>query len=225
MKEIRWILRRLLIVALFPVILFAAAPAQAGLAAFDSRAAFISAFPSAIVEGWDSTPFTDGYIITNGIPINGITYNSSYGDARVTADYLVSTEPNGLGQSLDGFFYPQDTITFSFSDPIRAFGIDINTYVTADGTFKAVTSQGEVLSVFDPFAYDEEETFVGQFVGFTSDVDIYWVTIASINPDPYSPYSYTVDTMRHTPLPPTLWLLGPGLAGLGLVRARRRFKP
>jgi hypothetical protein len=221
MKEIRWILRRLLIVALFPVILFAAAPAQADLAAFDSRAAFISAFPSAIVEGWDSTPFTDGYIITNSSAVNGITYNSSYGNAMVTSEFLVSTEPKGLGQSLDGYFYPEDTITFSFSDPIRAFGIDINTYAIADGAFKAITSQGEVLSVFDPFAYDEE-TPVGQFAGFSSDVDIYLVTIAAT--DPLSDNSYTVDTMRYIPLPPSLWLLGSGLAGLGLVRLRKRFK-
>jgi hypothetical protein len=32
-------------------------------------------------------------------------------------------------------------------------------------------------------------------------------------------------TPTHLPLPPSLWLLSTGLAGLGLVRARRRFKP
>ncbi len=68
-------------------------------------------------------------------------------------------------------------------------------------------------------------------MGFTSDVDFNYVTIV-YNVDGthwgYDPvygdyvYGWTLDTL--IPLPSTLLLLGSGLAGLGLLRLRRRFK-
>jgi hypothetical protein len=217
MQDFRLIFRRIIIFPIFSVILLIAAQAQANIFVIDSRAAFIAAFPSATVEGWDADPFTDGYAITNGSTVNGVTYQSTYGDALVTDKFAVSTTPNGLGQNIDGYFYPQDSITFSFTKPIRAFGIDINAISQQGGTFKATTSQGFVSSVFDPFP----DKGTGQFVGFTSDVDIYWVTIGLTDPDSLN--SYTLDTMRYIPLPGTLLLLGSGLAGLGLWRGRKRF--
>jgi hypothetical protein len=127
----------------------------------------------------------------------------------MTKTYVASTNPNSLGQDVDGYFYPQDSMTFNFATPIRVLGIHISIFAQEDGTFQTSTSQGVVFSVYDPFGYDPYNNYVGQFVGSTSDEPIFWATIALTNPGPYSPNSFTLDTMRYTPLPPPCCCLAP----------------
>jgi hypothetical protein len=147
-------------------------------------------------------------VIPNGSTVNGITYASSQGSALVTDAFFVTTIPNGLGQSSDGFFEGFDTITFTFAGPAVAFGIDINTFATAPGAYTATTNTGEVgPSVFNPFPT------TGQFIGFSTNVPFTSVTIASP-----ADVSYTLDTLRLVRVTATVPEASPVLFG-GLAAA------
>jgi hypothetical protein len=227
-KEPPSIFLRVSIFALFLVILLAAAQAQANFIEYASRAAFQAAVPNAFVENWDE--FASGTTFTNGSAVNHITYTVSSsnpqvpaGQAMVTNGWADTTDPNTLGRTPYSYFaYATDSITFTFQWPIWAFAIDINTDATAIGTFRATTNLGDVVSsVNDPFpGYD-----TGQFIGFTTEGHTLFnsVTIA-VSPGFTIDEGWTLDTMRFLPLPPSLLLLGSGLAGLGLFRLRKLLK-
>jgi len=227
MQKVKSIFRRVSIFAFFLVILLANAQAQATIIEYSSRSAFEEAVPSALVQDWDSyahgTSFPYGTADNQGIEYYAtITYPAGFainGNAMVTTTYLPSTEPNGLGQTLDGFFYPVDTIRFVFPTLIRAFGIDVSTSSTANPAYQATTNlEGVANSYYNPFpGYT-----AGQFIGFTSSEAFSEVTIA-LAPGA-DPYSYTLDTLRYqpVPLPGSLLLLGSGLLGLAGWRRLRK---
>ena len=235
MQELRMVFHRPLIFALFLAILLTAGQAQATITSYGSRALFDAAVPAPLVENWDS--FSNKYIIADGGTVNGITYtyvpdiipySRENVDFQVTSLYAYTTRPNTLGLTGNDTpgnetYFTYDGIRFGFSTPIRAFGIDINTASTANSTFKATTNLLNVdfFSCDDPFPVSG----TGQFLGFTSTEDIYWVTLALTDPDTKNnAFSVTLETLRYQPipLPPALLLLGSGLAGLGLLRLRNR---
>lgn len=248
MPKLRSIFRRALTSTLALVIGLAAAQAQADIIPSMSRDDFHSAVSSIPIENWDE--YSSGHIINNNSTHHGITYTYvpdgylpvlDFGGFLVTSQYYASTGPNTLGRiatnpsdSTDPInsqtYFLYDGIQFGFQDPIPAFAIDISTDATLPGTFTAIVNNDLTVvytSVFDPFATDTHGNQVGQFIGFISPVEIYSVTIAYdrdpefLDKDGFI-YGWTVDTL--IPLPSTLLLLGSGLAGLGLWRARKRFK-
>jgi hypothetical protein len=228
-----------LILFLFPVILLTAVQAQADIVPYSNRIAFDAAGVGFIFETWDE--FDSGYVINDGSTVNGVTYNyiPDTLEPRTGVNFMVTnanaytTFPNTLGLTGDGtetnpYYFTYDGVQFVFSQPIYAFGIDIDTAApqpdpedpsAPPGFFQATTNLGDIAySYFDPFpGYD-----TGQFIGFTSTEPFTSVTITLTDPDNYA-YSWALDTMR-VPLPPSLLLLGSGLAGLGLLRLRKRPK-
>jgi hypothetical protein len=220
MKETKSFFRRALLFGFFLVLVLATAQAQAGIVGYTSRTAFDAAVPGASVEGWDTFP--DGAVFTNGSTVNGITYNASIGNALVRDGYAYTTAPNILVETTYDNFGPYDTMTFSFVTPIRAFGIDIDTFAQTDKAYQVTTNLGDVaLSGYDPFP----TLTTGQFVGFISDAAISSVTIAlGPNPDLNNYNNFGLDTMRYqaVPLPPSVLLLGSGLLGLAGFRRFRK---
>ena len=208
--------------SLFLILLFAAVTANASITGYTDRASFDAAVPGALIEDWDS--YAAGTTIPNISSLNGINYGFS-GIGIVTANYFNTTNPNSLGltqigQSID-YFTSADQGFFQFVGGISAFGIDINTYATAGGSYQIETNFGEIaLSGYDPYP----GLSTGQFVGFISDRPIYQVNY-SVEPAGQN-YGYVLDTMRYSPSavsePSTFLLLGAGLAGAGILR--RRFK-
>lgn len=197
-------------------LLFGIQSSHGAIVTFTDRASFDLALPSAVIEDWDS--FAAGTTFANGATVNGITYNSSTNISVVTDLFSFTTGPNGLGRTPIEFFEAGDTITFTFSTPIDAFGIDVNTFDLSAGGYKATTDLGDVASSgYDPFPGRD----TGQFVGFTSDTAISSVTISAPGG-----FSYTLDTLRHNPIPePTTLVVWSLLATLGISvgwRRRRR---
>lgn len=192
---------------------------------YTDRNAFDAAFPVANFQGWDG--YSAGRVIGNGETLDGITYSSSSGGSLVTGAWLYSSSPNTLGQTVLSYFDSKDSVTFTFSDPIRAFGIDINTFATDSG-YTARTSNGEVVtSVYNPFPGGG----TGEFIGFLSDTPFTSVEIAATSDAIASrgDYSYTLDSMRYVsaaavpePYSVIIWsALGTAAIGFGWWQKRK----
>jgi len=191
------------------------APARAGIIVYPDRISFGAAVPGATVETFDevAAPTT----ILNGTAFNGVTYTSSTGNPLITSAYLPLSPPNTLGEDVNGFFAPSDTITFTFPGPVTSFGVSISTFDTSTGGYTATDNLGDVVgSFFDPFPGFSN----GEFVGYTSTVPFSAVTIAAPGG-----FSFTLDNLSYAsavPEPATLCLLGIGALCLVGHKSRRR---
>ena len=189
-----------------------AAPANAAIITYSSRAAFAAGVVGETIENWDS--LADGTVIA---VLDGIIYTSSTGSAVVTDAFLPLSPPNGLGRTPTEFFAAGDTMTFTFPTPISAFAISINTFATTPGAYSATTNLGDVIgSFYDPFV----PSSTGQFVGFSSTIPFTSVKLAA-----ETGFSYTLDDMNYlvasVPEPASATLLGLA-AAVALYRRRRR---
>lgn len=189
------------------------------------RATFQTAITGGTINGEDFDSLSAGAII--GVTPD-LTYSASGGSPIVTSSYLTSTYPNGLGSTSAGFFLPTETATFTFSAPITAFAIDVNTYATTDSAYTATLDIGDIaLSIFEVFP----STSTGQFLGFVSDTPFSVATIAAV-----TGFSYTLDTLVYgnaaavtpgnsqVPEPTSFALLSLGILGLCGFQLLRRKK-
>jgi PEP-CTERM motif len=197
---------------LLAVVLAFAAALSASTVTYTDRVSFYAANPGVTIEGWDTLP--NGTLITI---LNGITYTTNDGTALVTDLFLALSPPNTLGENVNGFFLPTDTMTFVFPSPIKVFGISFNTFDTSTtGGYTATDNIGDVIpSFYDPFPGQS----TGQFVGFSSTVGFTSVTLAAPGG-----FSYTLDDLAYggtVPEPGSLILLGSGVLGFaGLLRRK-----
>ena len=167
--------------------LVGAQAATAGTVTSYDRTAFQAALASATLSGQNFDSLTSGSTITT---VNGVTYQPSEGSALVTSSYLTTSGANGLGSTSVGYFQIGETLTLTFATAITAFAIDINTYATADSSYKVVLNDDTnsvVQSVYDVFPGDE----TGQFIGFTDTAGFTSVVLSNSA----AAYSYTVDTL------------------------------
>ncbi len=135
--------------ALFVIIVAMPSVSLAALITSIDRATFQTAITGGTISGEDFDSLSVGTIL--GVTPD-LTYSASGGSPIVTNTFLTSTSPNGLGSTSVGYFLPSETTTFSFSAPITAFAIDINTFAGTDGAYTATLDIGDiVLSLFEVF--------------------------------------------------------------------------
>ena len=195
---------------------------------FSDRFAFNSAYPGASEENWDS--YANGTVIPNSSTLNGITYSTnSTNSALVTSAWLSSSAPNGLGETGNTYFIT-DSMTFTFSKPLTAFAIDINTYATKPGDYTATFRNGTIVvgSSYDPFPGSPYTPATGQFLGFSDSTSFDSVTITDPSGDGYG---YTLDSLMYVdapssavPEPSSVALMIVGLIGVAVFSFKRRIK-
>jgi hypothetical protein len=195
------------------------AQSRAAIIVYPDRVTFEASVTPLVAEDYDSVP--DLTFIPIGGVFAGVIYvpSPATGGVVVTDTFLPLSPPNGIGGALTGEFFPAtETMTFVFPFLIDAFGISINTFATAPGSYIAINDLGDIVpSFFDPFP----GFGTGNFVGFESDTPFSVVTILAPGGAPY-----TLDNLRYRPLdavpePSTFVLAGLGLGLLGIVRMRR----
>lgn len=208
------VLRRMGMTALIALGM-SALPAQAAIIISVDRATFQLAVAGGMIAQQDFDSLAVGTIL--GVTPD-VTYSASSGSPIVTNSFLTSTPPNGLGATVFGFFLPDDNVTFTFTAPITAFAIDVNTFAATNGAYRATLNTGDIItSIFEVFPGNT----TGQFIGFASDSPFTSVTISAV-----TGFSYTLDTLVYgdagaMPEPETLALLGIATAIFAWRRRKR----
>ena len=211
--------RRLIGTCLFIASCLATGGASAATLTSVNRAGFAAAVAGGTITGQNFDSLADNTLLTT---LDGVTYSSNAGPVVVTNDFLTSTAPNGIGVAPLNYFVSAATATFSFSTAISAFAIDVNTFATDNGAYKATLNTGDFAnSTFEVFSGAN----TGQFIGFTSDTLFTSVTISAA-----TGFAYSLDTLAYgsaanvssVPLPAAAWLLLSGLGAVGAAARRKR---
>ncbi|MBK8766912.1 MAG: hypothetical protein IPM01_20775 [Burkholderiaceae bacterium] len=126
--------------------------------AFESRLAFVQAASSQLhLENWTSYP---PETLLEGKMIRGVTYDST------SAEQLVVGSPHGagwvIGYSRGGGRYASfsfETITFTFSDPVTAFGIALSQGNSSGANSYSGKSEWEISIDSGAFVYTSTATY------------------------------------------------------------------
>ena len=165
----------------------------------------------------DETP---GLNYGGGMVLDAVTFSrsSSYAGSYMTvtngANATSGTNTLAVFYPVEGYvsgFLPNDTLVITLPQPVRAFGVSINTAALGPGAQSMFTDvSGEVLSSPDPFVPSQ----YGQFLGIISDTPFSVVTIRG---NAFA--TYVLDDVTYSvPTPGAAVLLGL----CGLVARRRR---
>jgi hypothetical protein len=212
-------MRKLAIAASLVAAVLVGQTANAALITSIDRATFQAAVAGGTISSQNFDSLAVGTLLGT---VNGVTYGASGGTPIVTNSFLTSTSPNGLGSTSVGFFTATESATFSFATGITAFAIDINTFATANGSYRALLSTGDTAnSLFETFT----GFATGQFLGFVSDTAFTSVRISALTGFPY-----TLDTLVYgdaravsqVPEPTSAFLLLGGGVLLLAFRQKRR---
>lgn len=192
------------------------------------RATFAAALASGTLNSQNFDSFADGTPLVG--PQSGVAFAAAEGTVIVTNQFLTSTNPNGIGSTAteasnngDRFFTETNSVTITFANPITAFAIDINTFATVGGAYRAILNTGNAVdSIFQTFSGQN----TGQFIGFVSDTGFTSLVISAI-----ADADFTLDTLVFgdsaalttiVPAPGAVLLFATGLGAFGAARRLKR---
>lgn len=213
--------RRTAIASLAILATVAATSARAEFTVFDDRTEFLAATLQTATESFDGWVKDTGFH-TNAVDVGAFTLSMTPGAGTIynlidaPPQKSNSTNINGTTH-LMVFTDTGIDLTFSFDQPITAFGADFKgindeferTQFSADGSF--ITVPGEPVNL--------QLTFFG----FTSDTPFDSLTFHGVRNDIYGIDDVTFGTALRVPAVPepgTMAMLGLGLAGVAMARRR-----
>lgn len=220
-RQVRRRLRRALVLSLSVFAAMSGTTAQAGLTAFDDRSSFLAATlqtQTATFDGW----IKDTGFHSSAVDVGGFTLSMTAGASDVY-NFIDAPPAKSIATDINGSTHLMvftDTgvdLTFSFDQPITAFGAD----------FKGINDAFErtLLSAGGQFATVPGDPLNLQltFFGVTSDTPFSSLTFHGVRNDIYGIDDVTFGTALRVPAVPepgSMLMLSLGLAGV--VAARRR---
>lgn len=205
-----------------------ASTAQSTSTSYFSQVDFLNALGSASVTTYNFDSMSAGDVIANGTTIDGATFSyNPFGGGPysiVVDNFYDTTSPTNYLGSDDGSgaFYGGDSLTISFDESIRAFGMYV---ISADiifpDDFTIETNSGHSVSNLnvDITLLDGDAYYIS-FIEDDASLAFNQIVFSSFADD----YLFNIDdiTVSAIPVPAAVWLFASGLVGLiGVSRCKK----